>query len=1147
MSDVSNRIGIEISYVDKDNSVEKLSQVASALEKVAEVSERLQKIASKALDKVSESTKKTKEQTDKLKDSSSDTISSFNRIKSAVTNAGDAFGYLRKMTSLAIAGLIGIVTYVMNKFIHSSSNYIEAINLFGQSMKEYSKDAYDFATTVSELMGIDISNWIENQGIFMTLATGFGVASDRAAIMSKNLTQLGYDISSFFNISVEDSMAKLQSGLAGELEPLRRIGYDLSKARLQVIALELGIRKTFNEMTQAEKAQLRYHAIMTQVVTVQGDMARTLNAPANQLRVLREQFHMLTRSIGNIFIPMLNAVLPYIIAIVKGLRMVADAVASMVGYKLPALEWDGSFNDMASGAAQLEDNLNGAGRRAKELKKQLAGFDEINNLTTNDSSPGGSGIDIGSDGWIDFPLVQYDFLKGLVTNRIDEAYNKLKPFFEFVKNNIITIVGLTGSIWAGSKLLKFVGTGTKLFRELKKEIVENLSDIGWDKYLKNLPKSLLGVGSLTVGIGLSFGSSFDIGQNNINLKNSITEILGLAASAIGGSLLFSAPYGWIIGLGIGLAVSIIGYASGQNKAISDMVKDTFYADNGGVPIGMLVDEFSSFMSVLTNGTEAITSTSQHMNELKTSIENTVVEINTIETAWNRGLISTEEATSQLKIKFQSLYDTSYEYMNGVYDNIKKGVALGFFDSLAEAGISVNAITELLNELRGTSNEAMEIVKQDFSELDNQLKQGLITPEQYLSRYSELSSKMFEVSGVASELRMNVGALSAQMSMVDWGDEQEAGRAMEKLKTSALDAQNQVNLTFDALQNDLAKLRDMAIAQGADENKINLIDNMIQINEQTRLAKLNEIEIQFKTLFGEIQTSLVQGAEEVQKAASEKWNNMTWLDQLFAGGSEARYVAKAVSNYTSNIATPIRNSLLKEMKELGVDIEMGFFTGAEEESKRLNQQWMDLLMLPYEITKEVMEINSASKKMKTLGGFMSEGVLIGYVDGLKNIVNEVKTPINNIIGSWEKMVSSIIRGNNAIISSLRSIRVDIPDWVPNYGGKRWSLNNLYTSGTSVSLPKLAKGGVITRPTLAMVGEAGSEVVMPLENNTGWISALATQIDSHIDSSKTESYLQRVVSLLENMDLTIELDGDEVANKTIHKINEKSRIQGRSVIK
>ena len=149
------------------------------------------------------------------------------------------------------------VSNLISSAITESNKYQEDLNLFTASMGKYAEQAKKYAETVSEVMGIDPAEWMRNQGIFNTLLEGFGSVSDRAYTMSKNLTQLGYDISSFFNISVEDAMLKLQSGISGELEPLRRLGYDLSQARLQQTAYTLGINESVSAMTQAEKAELR--------------------------------------------------------------------------------------------------------------------------------------------------------------------------------------------------------------------------------------------------------------------------------------------------------------------------------------------------------------------------------------------------------------------------------------------------------------------------------------------------------------------------------------------------------------------------------------------------------------------------------------------------------------------------------------------------------------------------------------------------------------------------------------------------------------------------------------------------------------------------------------------------------------------------
>ena len=302
-------------------------------------------------------------------------------------NASTSFTDLYYKLKTAARGfqMVGRTIY---SAIQKSSDYVENVNLFTVAMGEYAGEAKEYAETVEEAMGIDPGEWMRNQGVFMTLATGFGVAGDRAAVMSKNLTRLGYDLSSFFNISYEDAMQKLQSGLSGELEPLRRIGYDLSQAKLEATALELGIDKTVSSMTQAEKAQLRYYAIMTQVTTAQGDMARTLDDLANQWRVFKAQVNMAAREIGNVFVPALEAVLPYAIAVTKVIRALASTLASIVGFEMSEPDFSG-VSAMGNTATDTSEALEDATESAKKLKSYMLGFDELNVINPTDSSLGG--------------------------------------------------------------------------------------------------------------------------------------------------------------------------------------------------------------------------------------------------------------------------------------------------------------------------------------------------------------------------------------------------------------------------------------------------------------------------------------------------------------------------------------------------------------------------------------------------------------------------------------------------------------------------------------------------------------------------------------------------------------------------------------
>ncbi len=149
----------------------------------------------------------------------------------------------------------------------SSNAYVENMNLFSVTMGEAADSAFEYAEAVNKAVGIDVSEWMKYQGMFKQIASGFGVLETKANTMSKNLTQLGYDISSFYNISIEDAMQKLESGIAGEIEPMRRLGYAIDEATLKQVALAHGISLSVNSMTQGQKSQLRYIAIMEQSKT----------------------------------------------------------------------------------------------------------------------------------------------------------------------------------------------------------------------------------------------------------------------------------------------------------------------------------------------------------------------------------------------------------------------------------------------------------------------------------------------------------------------------------------------------------------------------------------------------------------------------------------------------------------------------------------------------------------------------------------------------------------------------------------------------------------------------------------------------------------------------------------------------------------
>ena len=446
--------------------------------------------------------------------------------RKATSTTGKFTSGLKALNVAAVAITFRKIGHFIAQAVTESNKYQEDLNLFTVALGQYAAEAQNYAEKVSDVMGIDPAQWLRNQGVFNTLLTGFGDTAERAQLMSQNLTQLGYDISSFFNISIEDAMQKLQSGISGELEPLRRLGYDLSQARLEQTALNLGIKESVANMTQAEKAELRYYAIMTQVTTAQGDMARTLEAPANQLRILQAQLTQAARAIGNIFIPALNAILPYAIAVVQVIREIANALANLAGFKLTEVDYSG-VNSAAVGAGSLADNLDDAAGAAKKLKQYTAGFDELNVFAPNTGS--GSGAGAGGAGGFDFDLPTYDFLGDAVQTRIGE----IKKMIEDTLAEITTIV--SGFMLAVGAILVVTGVNIPIGVGLMAAGAVGLAatvGLNWTAMSSELASTLALITGVVGGFLLALGAIMAFSGANLPL--------GIALMALGGASLVSA-------------------------------------------------------------------------------------------------------------------------------------------------------------------------------------------------------------------------------------------------------------------------------------------------------------------------------------------------------------------------------------------------------------------------------------------------------------------------------------------------------------------------------------------------------------------------------------------------------------------------------
>lgn len=459
--------------------------------------------------------------------SNNKTAKSFGVLGTGISSAQAKFGvYLIAFRQIAS---------VMSNWVKESNDYVENLNLFTVAMGDYAEEAKAYAEEVQSVLGIDPSEWMRNQGVFMQMASGFGVVTDQAALMSKNLTQLGYDISSFYNIGIEESMEKLQSGLAGEIEPLRRLGYAIDIASIEQVALNHGITESVNAMTQAEKAQLRYIAIMEQSTNAMGDLARTSQTPANALRILNQQITQLSRALGNLLIPLLQQIIPWVQAFVEVITEAIQALAVFFGFELPTIDYSG-LDGVSVGASEAEDAIGSATDAAKKMKRELLGIDELTILEPNVSSgAGGAGGVGGAGGDLGLDLPEYDFLGGLT----DQA-NELKDTVKDLLYNYIIPVGTALAAWKILDLLEGLGVAQAMIGTLKKMVAGGIV-----AYLE---------------FQLALGAFNDY----LSQEGDIWDFVrGALITAIGSGILyamFGGP-GLIIGLGIGIVASIVSLAT----------------------------------------------------------------------------------------------------------------------------------------------------------------------------------------------------------------------------------------------------------------------------------------------------------------------------------------------------------------------------------------------------------------------------------------------------------------------------------------------------------------------------------------------------------------------------------------------------------
>lgn len=487
-------------------------------------------------------------------------------VKTSKTEWNDFFNVLVNGSSRSSSGLTKLAKQLVSvatlrrtaekikDAIESANEYIESLNLFNVSMGRFTEEGQKYAELVGDSYGIDPAEFMKMQAVVMDMSKSFGVSSDTAYTMSKALTQLTYDISSLYNLKIDEAASKVQSALAGEIEPIRRLGKDLSVANLKLLATELGINSNVDAMNQAEKAMLRTVSLLRQSTSAMGDMARTLEQPANQFRVLKAQLELLSRALGDLFLPIVQKILPYFTAFIKVTRQVVMAFAELAGFKLP--EFD--YGDSVDNITEVGDAADDAAKSVKKL--YLLSFDELNILGNKNSSGTGTGLSAEELAKLEAELNRLAKIEDdLFSKSLGEATDKIAENME-------------KWLTKGKGIKEWAKDVSDTFGNIKDFAAKVADKLG----LWKIPEALSSLLS-SLGLDISFGkintdyteAVVGTSSGDSNLKSviglGIAGALGLAAiGAVSGNSML----GGLVSKGLGLALGI-----GGLKMLFDDVKD----------------------------------------------------------------------------------------------------------------------------------------------------------------------------------------------------------------------------------------------------------------------------------------------------------------------------------------------------------------------------------------------------------------------------------------------------------------------------------------------------------------------------------------------------------------------------------------------
>lgn len=589
------------------------------------------------------------------------------------------------------------------------------------------------------------------------VASSMGVASETSLKLSRALTEIGADLASVKNMDFDEVWTDMASGLAGMSRTLDKYGVNIRNVNLQQKLTELGIDANITALNQNDKALLRTIILLDSTRYAWGDLADTINQPANQLRLIESNFKNLARTIGNLFLPIVQKTLPYINALVIALQRLFSWIGNLLGIdlsKITSSVGNTDFSDLIEDTDDLTDGLNDAAKAADKLKKGIRGFDELNVITTQDTSDSGTSTGTGlTSGLLDAAFedalseyqAAWDEAFANMENRAQELADKIEKLFQPIKD-IIEDFAVGDFFKAGQDVSNLVVSITDFFAAaidkvdwygIGQKIGDFLAGVDWLAILKS-------VGNL---IWQALKAAFELAIGVFDVAPLETAIISLVAMPKLLKAITATKF--VTGLKkLASGAKLVTTALAGNQKSSKLLITQY--PKLGKAVDVARKAFANFRYGIENG-NFMTGLNQGISTIRSNL-----------TGLQKGVITAIAGFAEFRVvskTFEGLVDGSENLVSGL---AKIGAAVAaagaaMYVALGPAGIAIAAITGVVAAVKGI-NDAFDEIRAE--EIGNTIKNAMTTPggislseivSQFTTAFSDAASGFDIINEKSSEM------------------------------------------------------------------------------------------------------------------------------------------------------------------------------------------------------------------------------------------------------------------------------------------------------------------------------------------------------------------------------------------------------------